>query len=41
LREIFNTVVYLTHYGWDNLDELKVTADELGYKVLAEGPLNL
>jgi hypothetical protein len=41
LRKTTNTDVYLTHYGWENLNELKVTADELGAKVLSEGRTNL
>jgi hypothetical protein len=41
LREITNTDVYLTHYGWENLYELKETADEFGYKVLNEGQTTL
>jgi glyoxylase-like metal-dependent hydrolase (beta-lactamase superfamily II) len=41
LRWTTHTDVYLTHYGWENLNELKEIANELGYKVLSEGRTNL
>jgi hypothetical protein len=37
LREIGETSVYLTHYDWNNIDDLKATATELGYFLLTEG----
>lgn len=41
LKELGNTRVYLTHYSWEDIEDLRITADELGFYILKEGRTDL